>query len=110
MFYPFPPFQETKQPLEYTEQQESNESDLASSYQTFQVFVMCTALLILFLSLTWLLANSAFKKAELRQSYSRFVSFRQIKIPPIFRGILEGDGHKQLMPHYKTYNVKYPQK
>ncbi|VDM99319.1 unnamed protein product [Thelazia callipaeda] len=51
---------------------ENNGNGLSSSYQTFQVFVMCTAMLILLLSLTWLLANSVFKKSEIRQSYGRF--------------------------------------
>ncbi|VDN92735.1 unnamed protein product [Brugia pahangi] len=38
-----------------------NENDTASSYQIFELFVICTATFILLLSLIWLLANSIFK-------------------------------------------------
>ncbi|VIO95109.1 Uncharacterized protein BM_BM3277 [Brugia malayi] len=49
-----------------------NENDTASSYQIFELFVICTATFILLLSFIWLLANSIFKNAEIRQTYGRF--------------------------------------
>lgn len=66
-------FQEQIQFMEASDRGKS-ENVLNNSYQIFDLFVICTAAIILLLSLIWLLANSILKKTEIRQIYRRFVS------------------------------------
>lgn len=70
-------FQEGVEIVENSKGKSENVSK--SGYQIFDSFVVCTAMVILLLSFIWLLANSAFKKAEIRQTYSKFVSFIFLK-------------------------------